>query len=193
MVYGLGHAFGTSPELWAGMQLQYDLPQAGTHRRRRPEIFLRRNLEVNSKKRKRSVYQLFRGRFRDTRSSWESAEDRAWNNMAPVGREFGSPDYDRLMQQDFIDFKSNLSSLIDKCSDAYVDTDDPSDAAFRKQAVNVQIALHELGQDVSVAVAAAVWRHHSKSLMADWMSGAETVASAKKPLFAYCTREPADW
>lgn len=34
MAYRLGDAFGTSPELWAGMQLQYDLHQAGTHRRR---------------------------------------------------------------------------------------------------------------------------------------------------------------
>jgi addiction module HigA family antidote len=29
MAYRLGMAFGTSPELWAGMQLQYDLHQAG--------------------------------------------------------------------------------------------------------------------------------------------------------------------
>ena len=29
MAYRLGSAFGTSPELWAGMQLQYDLYQAG--------------------------------------------------------------------------------------------------------------------------------------------------------------------
>ena len=29
MAYRLGEAFGTSPELWAGMQLQYDLYQAG--------------------------------------------------------------------------------------------------------------------------------------------------------------------
>ena len=34
MAYRLGDAFGTSPELWAGMQLQYDLHQAGTRRRR---------------------------------------------------------------------------------------------------------------------------------------------------------------
>lgn len=29
MAYRLGTAFNTSPELWAGMQLQYDLHQAG--------------------------------------------------------------------------------------------------------------------------------------------------------------------
>ncbi|GJI93906.1 transcriptional regulator [Duganella caerulea] len=36
MAYRLGAAFGTSPELWAGMQLQYDLHQAG--KLKRPKI-----------------------------------------------------------------------------------------------------------------------------------------------------------
>lgn len=36
MAYRLGAAFGTSPELWAGMQMQYDLYQAG--RLKRPKI-----------------------------------------------------------------------------------------------------------------------------------------------------------
>lgn len=58
----------------------------------------------------------------------------------------------------------------------------------RKDAINVQNALHEWGQDVSVEVAAAVWRHYSRSLKADWMSGAGTVASAKVALFVYLIR-----
>lgn len=33
MAYRLGTAFNTSPELWAGMQLQYDLHQAGKIKR----------------------------------------------------------------------------------------------------------------------------------------------------------------
>lgn len=36
MAYRLSDAFGTSPELWAGMQLQYDLYQAG--KVKRPKI-----------------------------------------------------------------------------------------------------------------------------------------------------------
>ena len=36
MAYRLGEAFGTSPELWVGMQLQYDLHQTGPRRRRLP-------------------------------------------------------------------------------------------------------------------------------------------------------------
>jgi addiction module HigA family antidote len=33
MAYRLGTAFNTSPELWAGMQLQYDLYRAGKIKR----------------------------------------------------------------------------------------------------------------------------------------------------------------
>ncbi|KQN75312.1 XRE family transcriptional regulator [Duganella sp. Leaf61] len=36
MAYRLGAAFGTSPELWAGMQMQYDLYRAA--RLKRPKI-----------------------------------------------------------------------------------------------------------------------------------------------------------
>jgi addiction module HigA family antidote len=39
MAYRLGEAFGTSPELWAGMQLQYDLYHAGKLTRPRIERF----------------------------------------------------------------------------------------------------------------------------------------------------------
>jgi antitoxin HigA-1 len=34
MAHRLGDAFGTTPDLWAGMQLQYDLYQAGSRRLR---------------------------------------------------------------------------------------------------------------------------------------------------------------
>jgi addiction module HigA family antidote len=36
MAFRLAQAFGTSPELWAGMQMQYDLYQAG--KVKRPKI-----------------------------------------------------------------------------------------------------------------------------------------------------------
>lgn len=118
----------------------------------------------------------------------QSDDDRAWDNMAPVGREFGSPDYERLMEQDRAEFQSNLSSLIKVCSDlAEARTGDVA-ADERQDAVNVQIALQDLGQHVSLEVAAEVWTHYSNSLMACWMSGAETIDSAKKTLFSYCMR-----
>ena len=37
MAYRLSEAFGTSPELWAGMQLQYDLHQASKVKRPKVE------------------------------------------------------------------------------------------------------------------------------------------------------------
>lgn len=37
MAFRLGEAFGTSPEFWAGMQLQYDLYQASKLKRPRIE------------------------------------------------------------------------------------------------------------------------------------------------------------
>lgn len=37
MAYRLGAAFGTSPQLWAGMQMQYDLYQASKLKRPRIE------------------------------------------------------------------------------------------------------------------------------------------------------------
>jgi hypothetical protein len=82
---------------------------------------------------------------------------------------------------------------VQACRDSCQDSEVPSDPDECKDAVNVQIALHELGQDVSIAVAAAVWRHHSNSLMAGWILGAETVASAKIALWAYCMRNPMDF
>lgn len=39
MAYRLSAAFGTSPELWAGMQLRYDLYQAGKVPRRKIKRF----------------------------------------------------------------------------------------------------------------------------------------------------------
>lgn len=114
----------------------------------------------------------------------KSEEEEAWDNVAPVGREFGSPDYDRLMEEDRKNLASNLASLIEMCREpAGVIELEKSEY---DDAVNVQLAIQELGQEVSVAIAGAVWMHHSKSLMASWMSGAETVASAKKAVFFYC-------
>lgn len=56
---------------------------------------------MNSRKRKRIVGKLFHSRFNHPRFLWRSSEEQAWLNMAPVGREFGSPAYERLMDLDF--------------------------------------------------------------------------------------------
>jgi hypothetical protein len=116
-----------------------------------------------------------------------SDEDLAWDAMAPVGREFGSPDFDRLMGEDAKKFASDLARWIQQCSAANValklEVDEVSDAR------NVQIALSELGQDVTIDVAASVWQHYSRSMMASWMSGAQTVQSAARTLYLNCPRD----
>lgn len=50
---------------------------------------------MNARSNKRRINQRFYGRFHAS-FIWRSAEDWAWDNMTPVGREFGSPDYERL-------------------------------------------------------------------------------------------------
>lgn len=44
---------------------------------------------------KQRIYGHYSDRYRSG-SGWMSAEDRAWVNAVPVGREIGSPDYERL-------------------------------------------------------------------------------------------------
>lgn len=50
---------------------------------------------MSAKSNKRRISKLFFRRFHG-KVLWQSAEDQAWDNMVPVGREFGSPDYERL-------------------------------------------------------------------------------------------------
>jgi len=104
--------------------------------------------------------------------------------MAPVGSEFGSPDFDRLMDNDAKKFAPDLARWIQQSSASnaalQLEEDEVSDAR------NVQLALCELGQDVTIDVAASVWKHYSQSLMANWMSGAETVQSAVRTLYVNC-------
>ncbi len=49
---------------------------------------------MNNRKNKRRLYQLW---FQDNQRFRLTEEDHHWLNMAPVGREFGSADYERLM------------------------------------------------------------------------------------------------
>ena len=96
-------------------------------------------------------------------------------------------DYDRLMDEDAKKFAADLARWIQQSSTSTValqlEEDEVSDAH------NVQLALRELGQDVTLDVAASVWKHYSQSLMASWMSGAETVQSAARTLYLNCPRD----
>lgn len=48
---------------------------------------------------KQRICRLFRGRFHG-KFIWRSTQEQTWLDVAPVGREFGSPDYARLEQLD---------------------------------------------------------------------------------------------
>jgi hypothetical protein len=60
---------------------------------------VRRNREwkvvMSIRTNKSRIYAMFDSRFHG-KSLWRSAEEQAWLDVAPVGREFGSPDYERL-------------------------------------------------------------------------------------------------
>jgi hypothetical protein len=115
-----------------------------------------------------------------------SDEDVAWDSMAPVGREFGSPDYDRQVEEDAKKFASDMGRWIQQSSTTYAGLQLEDDEV--SHARNVQLALHELGQDVTLDVAASVWKSYSQSIMASWMAGAETVAGAARTLYVNCPR-----
>ncbi len=148
---------------------------------------------MSQRQRKRAVNERFHNRFYNPRFVWWSAEDHAWDNMAPVGREFGSPDYERLMEIDRAMFQSNLSNLLKECNELAEARSSDVAPDEQQAALNVQVALKEFGQVVSLEVAAEVWRHHSNSMAAAWMSGAETVESAKKTLYYYCLNDWCGW
>jgi hypothetical protein len=145
---------------------------------------------MTQRRRKQTVNTRFQNRFYNARFTWMSAEDRAWENMAPVGREFGSPDYERLAQEDSNLAKANLARLISECSRASGAV--PESTAFRPDTINVQMALRELGHEVNLDTAARVWMHYSNSLCAGWMSGAQSQESARVCIGIYCWTTPQD-
>lgn len=143
---------------------------------------------MNQRRRKRTVKELFHNRFYSTRFIWWSAEDRAWESMTPVGREFGSPDYERLMKEDTDQWQATLADLVAICNAGKGPV--PETSEFKEDAINVQLALKDLGYDVNLDTAARVWKHHSNSMMAGWMSGAQSVSSAQRAIIGFCTLGP---
>lgn len=106
MAIRLGQALGTTPELWAHMQVTYDLHLAA--KQKRPRI-----RQIHTLKKDRSVVELkcmlplpagVRVAVEDMRVSMQK-EMADWDAMPPVGREFGSPDYERLDAMDALAFE----------------------------------------------------------------------------------------
>lgn len=106
MAIRLGLALGTTPELWAHLQVAYDLHLAA--KQKRPQI---RQIPTSIKD--RSIVELkgmlpvlagVRVSVEDMRVAMQK-EMADWDSMAPVGREFGSPDYERLDAMDALAFE----------------------------------------------------------------------------------------
>ncbi len=139
---------------------------------------------MNQRKRKKTVSERLQNRLRNPRFIWMSAQDRAWVDMVPVGREFGSPDYEGLAQEDFDVAQANLARLIADCRKDSAPVRESQD--FLCDTINVQMALREMGHEVDLDTAARVWMHYSNSLCAGWLSGAQTQESARVCIGRYC-------
>jgi hypothetical protein len=61
-------------------------------------------------KNRKNKHRLYRLWFQDKPYRRWSAEERAWESMVPVGREFGSPDYERLMGLDNFEYYAGLKN-----------------------------------------------------------------------------------
>lgn len=99
----LSLALRTSPELWAGMQLKFDLHQAEKLKRPRIKPFV---TEIKDK----SVLEL-KGMLVPPAGMKVSIDDMRvtlpantveWGAASPVGREFGSPVYERMEKLDVL-------------------------------------------------------------------------------------------
>jgi hypothetical protein len=53
---------------------------------------------VRMRRRKLVIGRLLHGRLHSPHLRWQSLDDLAWDNMVPVGREFGRPGVDQQMQ-----------------------------------------------------------------------------------------------
>jgi hypothetical protein len=114
--------------------------------------------------------------------------DQSWVDFMPIGAEFGSPDYERLMRENDQRARAVLKSLVEVGMELVARQSHSPEIEFQNEAINVRLALQGLGQEVDLPVAETIWAHCSKNLFADWMSGAETVASARRTLLMHCWR-----
>ena len=143
---------------------------------------------MNQRSRKRGLNTLRGFWFHRSKGAFAWEGDQLWGDMAPIGCEFGSPDYDRLMDQDVQRIKAALNSLVEDGQESVSKGSGYPEVEFRNDAINIQTALRDLGHEVGLPTAEAIWTLYSKSLFAEWMSGAETVASARRTLLMHCWR-----
>lgn len=98
MAIRLGKALGTTPELWAHLQVAYELHLAA--KQKRPLI-----RQIHTLRKDKSILEL-KGRFAPPAGVRVAMpmDIIEWGAAPPVGREFGSPDYERLEALDTLAF-----------------------------------------------------------------------------------------
>ena len=69
---------------------------------------------MNNRKKKHRIYAMFR-MYHESRN-WLTDEVYAWEFMLPVGREFGSPDYERLAKLDAVAYA--VTAVADHASES---------------------------------------------------------------------------
>ena len=100
--------------------------------------------------------------------------------VTPIGREFGSPDYERYEALDTTMRRFRAGS-----SKQSVQQASKLARKYKKDAGHVQHALRQMGHDVTLTVAAHVWMAYSEYMRAVWMSGAESIDSARDTLWRF--------
>jgi hypothetical protein len=81
--------------------------------------------------------RLFNRRFGEF--IYLSPEDRAWDNMLPVGREFGSPDYERITTLD----RYSFGEITAEQAMQYIGIDNIE--IFHRQMLDAEIPIPDLG------------------------------------------------
>jgi hypothetical protein len=83
---------------------------------------------MKNRLKKRRIYERYQNRY----AQW-IAEDRAWLDMVPIGREFGSKDYDRLSQLDNLADAATAAAIrISKSIDQTLQTVEESNNRIRE-------------------------------------------------------------
>ena len=81
---------------------------------------------MKNRKNKHRLYKLW---FQDSQFPRWAAEDRAWDSMAPVCREFRSPDYEKLMNLDDREYEAQMKVTLGNDHGVWFDIKDTPEEA----------------------------------------------------------------
>jgi hypothetical protein len=120
----------------------------------------------------RRVMSLFHGRFHCAFFIWRTAEEQEWLDAAPVGREFGSPDYERLEVLDCYSYGVITSAQ-----------------AMRRLGLDNLDTLHAQMLDAGISIPAPGAAPALKGLFADQVCRTASIDAMNKAVMAAVTAE----